>query len=275
MRERGAVLVDSHCHLDYPDLAADLDGVLARAEAAGVGRVVTISTHVARARIYEALAERDARVFSTIGTHPHYAGEEPDTRVETLVALARHPRCIAIGEAGLDFHYDKSPRDVQAHVFRTHIAAARESGLPLVIHAREADAEMIAILSEEMARGRFSAVLHCFSSGAELARVGVELGLYVSFSGIVTFNRSEELRAIARSVPLERILVETDAPYLAPQPKRGKPNEPAYVAMTAASLAQTLGLTPDALARATTANFYRLFAKAAALDGVLAGEGAA
>lgn len=267
------MLIDSHCHLDYAGLDDDLHGVLARAEAAGVGRMVTISTHVAKAQTYRALAERDARIFCTIGTHPHHAGEEPDVSPATLVALAAHPRCIGIGEAGLDFHYDKSPRDVQRRVFRAHIAAARESGLPLVIHAREADDEMIAILEDEMGQGRFDAVLHCFSSGPDLARVGVELGLYVSFSGIVTFKRSEDLRAIARAVPRERILVETDAPYLAPQPKRGKPNEPAYVAMTAASLAETLGIGVDVLAQETTANFYRLFHKAAALDGVATGEG--
>ncbi|WP_029029534.1 TatD family hydrolase [Salinarimonas rosea] len=269
------MLIDSHCHLDFPGLGDDLDGVLARAEAAGVGRMVTISTFVAKAEAYRALAERDARIFCSIGTHPHNAAAEPDVPPQTLVDLARHPRCVAIGEAGLDYFYDKSPREVQARVFRAHIAAARESGLPLVIHARDADADMIAILSEEMGRGRFDAVLHCFSSGPALARIGVELGLYVSFSGIVTFKRSDELRAIARSIPRERILVETDAPYLAPQPRRGKPNEPAYVAMTAASLAQTLGTTPEALAEVTTANFYRLFRKAAAVDGVApTGEGA-
>lgn len=267
------MLIDSHCHLDFPGLGEDLDGVLARAEAAGVGRMVTIATLVTKSETYQALAERDRRIFCTIGTHPHNAGAEPDVAPATLVDLAGHPRCIAIGEAGLDYHYDKSPRDVQRTVFRAHIAAARESGLPLVIHARDADDDMIAILTEEMGQGRFDAVLHCFSSGPALARAGVDLGLYVSFSGIVTFKRSDALRAIARSVPLARILVETDAPYLAPQPKRGKPNEPAYVAMTAASLAETLGLSAQALAQATTANFYRLFRKAAALDGVTPGEG--
>lgn len=265
------MLIDSHCHLDFPGLADDLDGVMARAEAAGVGRIVTISTFVSKVETYRALAERDDRVFCTVGTHPHNAGAEPDVAPETLVDLARHPRCVAIGEAGLDYFYDKSPREVQARVFRAHIAAARESGLPLVIHARDADEDMIAILTEEMGRGRFDAVLHCFSSGPALARVGVELGLYVSFSGIVTFKRSDELRAIARAVPRERILVETDAPYLAPQPKRGKPNEPSYVSMTAASLAETLGTSAQALAETTTANFYRLFRKAASLDGLTAG----
>jgi TatD DNase family protein len=262
------MLVDSHCHLDYPELSADLTATLARAEAAGVARVLTISTHVARFDGYRALAEADARVFFSVGTHPHNAGDEPDVPAERIVELSRHPRCVAIGEAGLDYHYDRSPRDVQRRVFRTHIAAARESGLPLVIHAREADDDMIAILGEEIDRGRFQAVLHCFSSGARLAEIGVELGLYVSFSGIVTFKRSTELRDIAARVPRNRLLVETDAPYLAPEPHRGKPNEPAFVALTAARLAQAVGLPPEELALTTTANFYRLFAKAAALDGV-------
>jgi TatD DNase family protein len=261
------MLVDSHCHLDYPELSDDLAETLDRAQAAGVGRVVTISTHVARFDTYRALAERDARVFFTVGTHPHNAAQEPDVAPERIVALSGHPRCIGIGEAGLDYHYDKSPRDVQRRVFRAHIAAARESGLPLVIHAREADEDMIAILSEEMARGRFGAVLHCFSSGARLAEVGVELGLYVSFSGIVTFKRSTELRDIAARVPRDRLLVETDAPYLAPEPHRGKPNQPAFTALTAARLAEAVGLQAEELAQVTTANFYRLFAKAAALDG--------
>ncbi len=262
------MLVDSHCHLDFPDFADRLDAVLAAAAAAGVRRMVTISTHVARVERYRALAEAHEAVFFTVGTHPHNAGEEPDVAPSRLVELSRHPRCVAIGEAGLDYHYDKSPRDVQRAVFRAHVAAARESGLPLVIHAREADEDMIAILREESGRGRFDAVLHCFSSGPELARVGVELGLHVSFSGIVTFKNSHEIRAIAAQVPRDRLLVETDAPYLAPVPHRGRANEPAYVAHTAAVLAEVAGVAPEEMARITTANFYRLFAKAAAADGV-------
>lgn len=257
------MLVDSHCHLDFPDFAVELDAVVARARAAGVGRMVTISTYVRRFETYRAIAERYRGVFCTVGTHPHQAGEEPDVGVAELVELSRHPLCIAIGEAGLDYHYDRSPRDVQQAVFRTHIAAARETGLPLVIHARAADEDMIAILREEMAKGAFGAVLHCFSSGAELARVGVDLGLYLSFSGILTFKKSEELRAIAASVPLERLLVETDAPYLAPVPHRGQRNEPAYVAHTAKVLAEVRGISAGEMARVTTANFERLFTKAA------------
>jgi TatD DNase family protein len=260
------MLIDSHCHLDYPELAQNLPDVLRRAEAAGVGRCVTISTHVDRFERYRALAEADQRLFFTVGTHPHHAAEEPDVPTEAIAALSPHPRCIAIGEAGLDYHYERSPRDVQRKVFRTHIRAARETGLPLVIHARDADEDMIAILTEEMGQGRFDAVLHCFSSGRRLAEVGVELGFYMSFSGIVTFKRADELRRIAAGVSRDRLLVETDAPYLAPEPHRGRPNEPAYVAHTAAALASRLGVTPDEIARVTTRNFYRLFRKAAAVD---------
>lgn len=260
------MLIDSHCHLDFPDLQARLPEILSAARQAGVGRMVTISTHVARFETYRALAEANEDVFFTAGTHPHNAGEEPDVPAERLVELSSHPRCIAIGEAGLDFFYDKSPRDIQQRVFRTHIAAARETGLPLIIHARNADDDMIRILSEEMNRGRFDAVLHCFSSGRKLAEIGVELGLYVSFSGILTFRNSEEIRQIAACVPRDRLLVETDAPYLAPVPHRGKTNEPAYVAHTARVLADVVGVTEPEIAAITTANFYRLFAKAAQLD---------
>ena len=263
------MLVDSHCHLDFPDFQSRLPEVLSAASAAGVGRMVTISTHVARFEVYRAMAEAHENVFCTVGTHPHNAALEPDVPVERLVELANHPRCVAIGEAGLDYHYDKSPRDVQQQVFRAHIAAARETGLPLVIHARNADEDMIRILSEEMRRGRFAAVLHCFSSGETLAQVGVELGLYVSFSGILTFRNSEEIRRIAAAVPRERLLVETDAPYLAPVPYRGKTNEPAFVAHTAHVLGETIGVTDAEIAQITTANFYRLFSKAAAADTAL------
>ena len=254
------MLTDSHCHLDFPDFAEDLDGVISRAGAAGVGRMITISTFVRRVSTYREIAELHEEVFFTVGTHPHNAAAEPDIGITDILAEADHPRCVAIGEAGLDFHYDKSPRDVQERVFRTHIAAARESGLPLVIHARDADEEMIRILTEEHALGAFGAVLHCFSSGAKLAEIGVGLGLYVSFSGILTFKSSDEIRRIAREVvPRDRLLVETDAPYLAPVPHRGKRNEPAYVAQTARVLADTIGVTPDEVAALTTANVERLF----------------
>jgi TatD DNase family protein len=258
------MLVDTHCHLDFPDFASELDEVIARADAAGVTRMVTISTRIARHAVYRDLAERHANVFWSVGTHPHNAAEEPDTQVDALVGLSDHPKCVAIGEAGLDYFYDKSPRDVQRRVFTAHIAAARLSGLPLVIHARDADDDMIAILEEESGKGAFGAILHCFSSGARLAEVGVALGFHVSFSGILTFRKSAALREIAAMVPLDRLLVETDAPYLAPEPFRGKRNEPAYTAKTAAVLAMVRGLPEDEIARVTTANAERVFARMAA-----------
>ncbi|MGV6872481.1 TatD family hydrolase [Pseudochelatococcus sp. B33] len=254
------MLVDSHCHLDY--FARELDAVLARAAAAGVGQVVTISTRVREAATYRAIAEAHSGVFFSIGTHPMQAKDEPDVTIEEILAHTGHPRCIAVGESGLDYFYERESAEVQRAVFLRHIEAARVTGLPLVIHARNADDDMIAILSEEMAKGRFTAVLHCFSSGPALAEVGVRLGLYVSFSGIITFKKSEELREIAKSVPVDRLLVETDAPYLAPLPYRGKRNEPAYVAHTAKALAEVRGLSEQALAQQTTENFRRLFGKA-------------
>lgn len=257
------MLIDSHCHLDFPDFASDIPGVVARAKAAGVGGMVTISTRVAKADTYRAIAEGNDAVWYTVGTHPHGAAEEPEVPAETIAALTAHPRCVAIGEAGLDYHYeDAAPAAIQERVLRAHIEAARATSLPLVIHARDADAHMEAVLSDEMRRGAFTAVLHCFSSGRRLAEVGVELGLYVSFSGIVTFRRSHELREIARAVPRERLLVETDAPFLAPEPYRGRTNEPAYTADTARSLAATLDMPVADFARLTTANFHRLFTKA-------------
>lgn len=265
------MLIDSHCHLDFPDLRDRLPEVLDAASESGVARMVTISTHVARFDEYRALAETHDSIFFTIGTHPHNAGAEPDVPAERIVELSQHARCIAIGEAGLDYFYDTCPRDVQRRVFRTHIAAARETGLPLIIHARNADEDMVDILSEEMRRGEFKAVLHCFSSGAELASVGVDLGLFVSFSGILTFKNSEEIRRIAATVPRDRLLVETDAPYLAPVPYRGKTNEPAYVSYTARVLAEVIGATESEIAEITTANFYSLFSKAAIADGRIRG----
>jgi TatD DNase family protein len=255
------MLVDSHCHLDFPDFADDRAAIVERAGKAGVARMVTISTRVRRFPDVLAIAEAFDAVYCSVGTHPHNAAEEPDVTAEELVRLSAHPKVVAIGEAGLDYHYDKSPRDAQAQGFRTHIAAARRTGLPLVIHARSADADMAAILEEETQKGAFPFILHCFSSGRELAETGVRLGGYVSFSGILTFKNSGELRDIAASVPHDRLLVETDAPYLAPMPFRGKRNEPAYVANTAAVLAETVGVSADEIAKITTDNFFRLFTK--------------
>lgn len=255
------MLIDTHCHLDFPDFAEDLAGYVARAESAGVTRMVTISTRVARFEAYRAIAERFPSVWCSVGTHPHNAHEELDVTAGQLARLSEHPRCVAIGEAGLDYHYDKSPREAQAQGFRTHIAAARMTQLPLVIHARQADDDMIAILREETEKGAFPAILHCFTAGPELARIGVELGLYVSFSGILTFKTSEDLRRIAADVPLDRLLVETDAPYLAPVPFRGKQNQPAYVVETAKVLAEVRGMGLDEMARITTANAQRCYWK--------------
>jgi len=256
------MLVDSHCHLDFPDFAAELPEVVARARAAGVGHLVTISTRVKRFPEILAIAERFDEVSCSVGTHPHQAAEEPDVTVADLVRLSAHPKVVAIGEAGLDYHYDTSPRPAQEKGFRTHIAAARETGLPLVIHAREADDDIAAILEEESAKGTFPFVLHCFTAGPDLARRGLALGGYISFSGVITFKKSEDLRAIAAAAPVDRILVETDAPFLAPPPHRGKRNEPAFVRETAKVLAQARGVDLDAIAAATTANFFRLFHKA-------------
>jgi TatD DNase family protein len=255
------MLVDSHCHLDFPDFTPELDAVVARAEAAGVGCMVTICTRVRRHAQVLSVAERFPNVACSIGTHPHHAHEELDIAADDLIARASHPKVVAIGEAGLDYHYDNSPRDAQAQGFRTHIAAARATQLPLVIHSRQADDDMARILEEESGKGPFPAVLHCFTGGPELARRALALGHYISFTGIVTFKNSAELRAIAKDVPADRFLVETDAPYLAPNPYRGKRNEPAYVVEVAKVLAEVRGVTPDEIARQTTENFFKLFAK--------------
>ena len=255
------MLVDSHCHLDFPDFDEDRDAVVARAHAAGVDTMVTISTRVAKFAGLKALTERYERVFCSIGTHPHNAHEEPDVTADDLARIAEDPAVVAIGEVGLDYHYDDSPRKAQREGFLRHIAAARMTQLPLVIHAREADADVAAILRDEMGKGAFPAILHCFSSGRDLAMIGVELGLHVSFSGILTFKRSEELRAIAAEIPLDRLLVETDAPYLAPPPHRGRRNEPAHVVETAKVLAEAKGISQAALAAATSDNFFNLFRK--------------
>jgi TatD DNase family protein len=255
------MLIDSHCHLDFPDFAGELDAVVARAQAAGVARIVTISTRIKRHAEVLAIAERFPEVYCSIGTHPHNAHEELDVTVDELIARARHPKVVAIGEAGLDYHYDHSPRESQERGLRNHIAAARAIQLPLVIHSREADNDMARILEQETARGAFPAVLHCFTSGRDLAERAIALGLFISFTGIVTFKKSEDLRAIARELPADRFLVETDAPYLAPGRYRGKRNEPAYVVEVANVLAETRGVPLAEIARQTTDTFFRLFHK--------------
>jgi TatD DNase family protein len=265
-------LIDSHCHLDFPDFAGELDAVLARARDAGIARIVTISTRVKRHAEVLAIAERFPEVYCSVGTHPHHADEEIDISAEDLIGRSRHPKVVAIGEAGLDHHYDTGSRAVQEEGFRRHIAAARATGLPLVIHSREADADMARVLEEETGKGAFPAVLHCFTGGEDLARRAIALGLFISFTGILTFKKSHDLRAIAASLPADRILVETDAPYLAPGAHRGKRNEPAYVVETARVLAETRGVSVPEIARLTTDNFFRLFRKvprtAAGPDGV-------
>lgn len=255
------MLIDSHCHLDFPELAEDRSGVLSRAAEAGVTGMVTISTRVKRYGEITAIADAHANVWCSVGTHPHHAHEELDVTTEELVRLSEHPRCVAIGEAGLDYHYE-GDYAAQATGFRRHIAAARITGLPLVIHARSADADVAELLEEESgAGGPFPFVLHCFTGGKELARRGLALGGYLSFSGIITFKNAEEIRAVAAECPTDRYLVETDAPYLAPVPHRGKTNEPSYVRHTAERLAEIRGIGIDELAAETTRNFGRLFAK--------------
>ncbi|HWB48112.1 MAG TPA: TatD family hydrolase [Stellaceae bacterium] len=253
------MLVDSHCHLDFPDFAAERDAVIQRAFGAGIGTILTICTRLDQFDGVRAIAESDPRIWCSVGVHPHEAAEHAGVAADRLVALAASPRAVGIGETGLDFHYDLSPRDAQEAVFRAHIAAAKATGLPLIIHAREADAAMAAILSAEKPP---PGVLHCFTAGRALAEAALDLGFYISISGIVTFRNAEDLRAIVRDIPLDRLLVETDAPYLAPVPYRGKRNEPAFVAATASFVADLRGIARDALAEATTANFFRLFAKA-------------
>ncbi len=264
-----ASVVDSHCHLDYEGLVDQLPAVIERAASAGVGMMLSISTRVANSARLIAIAEKYHNVYCTIGTHPHHAHEELEATAEQLVELARHPKVIGIGEAGLDYHYDFSPRAAQEQGFRTHIAAARISELPLVIHAREADADVAAILKQEHAAGAFIPLLHCFTSSWELAETGLQLGGYVSFSGILTYKTAENLRTVASRVPMDRILVETDAPYLAPVPYRGKSNEPAYVVETLKALAAVKGVTADEMARQTSDNFFRLFSKAKRPPGFL------
>jgi TatD DNase family protein len=255
------MLIDSHCHLDFPDFSTELDGVIDRARAAGVGRIVTISTRVKRHAQVLAIAEKFPEVFCSVGTHPHYADEEADIDAQNLIGLAKHPKIVAIGEGGLDYFRNNSPREAQAASFRQHIAAARETGLPLVIHSRDCDADMMQILREESGKGAFPAVLHCFTGGRDLAFAAIDLGHYVSFTGILTFKNSDALREIAAALPADRIMVETDAPYLAPLPYRGKRNEPAYVVETAKVLADTRGVAADEISRQTTENFFRLFSK--------------
>jgi len=257
------LLVDSHCHLDFPDFDAERDEIVARAQEAGVHKMVTICTKLAALPQVQAIAERYEPVYFAAGTHPMSAAKEPMVTLDELKAVAAHPKCVGIGETGLDYHYTSESAEVQKESLQIHIEAARDTGLPLIIHARAADSDMAQILSDAHAQGAFSCVMHCFSSSAELAETALGLGFYLSMSGIATFPKSGELRDIFAKAPLDRVLVETDAPYLAPPPYRGKRNEPAYTAFTAKTGAEVFGVSEAEFAQATTANFHRLFTKAA------------
>ena len=258
------MFVDSHCHLNYKGLVEDQQGVLDRARAAGVEAMLNISTRASEWDEVVGLAEREPDVWASVGVHPHDADTHPDVETATLVERARHPRVVGIGESGLDFYYDKSDRDRQRASFRSHIAAARETGLPIIVHTRDAEEDTHKILADEMGKGAYTGVIHCFTASAEFGRKALDLGLYISISGIVTFKNAKDLQAAARTVPLDRLLIETDSPFLAPVPHRGRPCEPAYVADTARFLAELRGETLEQLSSATSANFRSLFAKASA-----------
>jgi TatD DNase family protein len=255
------MLVDSHCHLDFPDFSGDLDAIMARAAAAGITRVLTISTRVRRLGELLAIVERFPNVYCSVGTHPHHADEEDGISSQELAGLTKHPKVVALGEAGLDYLYDNGSPDAQARGFRAHIAAARATGLPLVIHTRDADEDCGRILEEEVAKGPFRAVLHCYTGGRELAMKAIGLGLSISFTGILTFKKSDALRSLAAELPSDRIMVETDAPYLAPGKFRGKRNEPAYVVEVARVLAEARGVSLEEISRQTSENFFSLFSK--------------
>ena len=258
------ILVDSHCHLDFPDFDAERPDVIQRAIDAGVTRMVTICTKLKNEPAVRAIAEAYPSVFYAAGTHPMSAADEPLATFDELLKIAAHPKMVGIGETGLDYHYTAESADIQKESLRIHIAAARETKLPLIIHARAADDAMARILADEYANGAYTCVMHCFSSSPALGKAALDLDFYLSMSGIATFPKSQEVRDIFASAPLDRILVETDSPYLAPVPNRGKRNEPAYTAHTAAKGAEVFGLSLDEFAKATTANFDRLFWKASA-----------
>jgi len=255
-------IIDSHAHLDYPQLAEDLPAVLERADKAGVSQVISIGVKLSTVDGPRKIAETHDNVWFSVGVHPHEAGNEPlACDPGAFIAAADHPRCVAIGEAGLDYFYDYAPRERQAASFRVQIGVARQLGLPIIVHARDADDDIAAIIEDEMAKGPFTGVLHCFSSGAELARRAIEVGFYVSFSGILTFKKAEEIREVAAFAPEDRVLVETDAPFLAPVPHRGKTNEPAFTAHTLNTLAEVRGMPADKMAAVTTENTLRLFSR--------------
>jgi len=255
------MLVDSHCHLDFPEFEAELPAVVARADAAGVRTCVSISTTLTRFERVREVAEQFPFVYCSVGIHPHEAEKEPLDNEQPLIERALHRKVVGIGETGLDYYYEHSPREAQQNNFRAHIRAARETGLPLIVHTRDAEDDTIAMLREEMGEGAFRGLIHCFTGTEKLARAALDLGFSISASGIMTFKKSDGLRDVLRGIPLDRLLVETDAPYLAPTPHRGKRNEPAFVVHTAEALAALKGVSSDVLARATTDNFLRLFSR--------------
>ena len=257
------MLVDSHCHLDYLERDGDLDEAVERARQAGVGTIVTICTKVSEFETIKRIAERYDDIWCTVGIHPHEVAREPQVTTAQLLEMAQHPKVVGIGETGLDYYYEHSPREAQKNSFRTHIVAARESGLPLIVHTRDADDDTMEILAEAYADGAFPGLIHCYSTSPEVAEKALKIGFYISIAGIVTFKRAEELQQTAAGLPEDRLLVETDAPYLAPVPKRGKRNEPSYVAFTAAKLAELRNDDASRIATVTTDNFFRLFSKAA------------
>ena len=255
------MLIDTHCHLDFPKLDEQLEAVLERAEQANIKQMVTICTKVREFDKIVKIAEAHDNIYCSVGTHPHYAQDELDIPIDEIIALSIHPKVVAIGEAGLDYYYENSPREEQQIVFRRHIEVARQTGLPLVIHTRDADEDTVSILKEEMALGAFPALIHCFTASRNLAKEVLDLGLYISMSGVLTFKNSLDLQDIAKTLPLDRLFVETDAPFLAPMPHRGKTNEPAFTVHTAQKLADLQERSLEEVATATTENFYRLFAK--------------
>ncbi len=256
------MIVDSHCHLNYGTMMEDMSGVMARAKSAGVETMLAINARLSEFDDVLAVAEKYDHVFATVGSHPHEAEKEPDVQTEFLLEKAQHAKVVGVGESGLDFFYEYAPRDLQEANFRAHIAASRDSGLPLIVHAREADDECTRILQDEMGKGAFPAVIHCFTASRAFAEASLEMGFYISISGIVTFNSAKDLQETTKIIPLDRLLIETDAPYLAPVPKRGKPNEPSYVKYTAEFLSNHLDIPYADLAKSTTDNFYQLFSKA-------------
>ncbi len=256
------MIIDSHCHLNYDSMMRDMDGVMARAKEAGVETMLAINARLSEYGDIVAIAELYDNVFATVGSHPHEAEKEPNVHADELIKKAHHNKVIGIGESGLDFFYEYAPRDLQTANFRAHITAARETGLPLIVHARDADDECIAILQDEMGKGAFPAVIHCFTASRAFAEASLELGFYISISGIVTFKSAKDLQETTKIIPMDRLLIETDAPYLAPVPKRGKPNEPSYVKYTAEFISKLLDIPYEELAKSTTDNFYDLFTKA-------------